>query len=438
MVIIDAQLKRVNANVKAIKEFVIYALFLALLSSAIKALIYDSFYFTLFIGELLLCLVGCLFFVVLYVRQRRNNNVLSNYLVLKSIITLTSISAIFVYALTAFITLKHGPDEFKIAPLLYTNVFILLLSAGAIFATLSNETSLHRPQLLLCKKDYINVIVKNSLYLVLLLGGAILFSLLLNIIFFRLENITFVIVALSTLFANVLIHYIAYSLYEWRRAREIESIENNKNGIVSKTLIIFVAFYAVFALIKDLSHIIFTLLTPNVHSFILLIRDFELLIFVYTTMLMIFVIFSVRKSLNNAYPRTTKFVNIAVTIWSIKLVNNGIMRINHELLNVISNYENTHAIINQTLSSIALVFNLALLISGLLIISKNTFPHLKLWLLLASVQVFNFAFNMSLPLWGDVHPGINLYTNFVLTIFKLLFVFLIIYRYQNAQTKKTS
>lgn len=433
----DEQLKRINANFKAMKGFIIYALFLSFLSITIKLFLYRNFYIILFINEIFFCLVSASLLILLLLRQKRNSAVRNNYLLLKNSIKGTILIAVFVYALSAFLILKYGPAQLVIDPLLYTNVFIILLIGGAIFFIQSNQTSFHNPQLLLNKKDYVKNVLEESVYLILLFVVALIFTQLLNFGFNHLGNISTLNISLIIIVVNILSHFIFYSVYEWRLAREKESITNKTNGIVSKTLIVFVALYAAFALIKDINHIIFTLRTPNVPLFVTIIHKLDLLIFFYTTMLMILVIFSLRKSLNKTYSHTKNLVNGAVTIWLIKLVNNGLVRINHELLNLLTNYQTTHAIINQILSSLTLVFNLALLIFGLLIISKNTFPNLKLWLILAIVQVINFVFNFSLPLWGDINPGIKLYVNLALTILKLLFVGLIINRYQKRSLIKS-
>lgn len=427
----DEQIKRSTSNWKAMKSLLIYAVIISFLSLALKITLYSISYFSLFILELLLILFSGTVLIILGVLQKKNIALENSYLLLKNSIKGMIISSVFVYALTAFFLIKYGPAQFEINPRIYTNVFIILLIGGAIFFIRRNQTTLLPPALLLNKKGYIKRIFENCIYLTLLFIVAIIFTSLFNFSFFHIENINYLNISLLIILVNILCHYFIYSVYEWRLSIEKDSLKNNKNGIVSKTLIVFVTVYAGFALIKDLNHIIFTLRTPNIPTFVNLIYELDLLIFFYTTMLMIFVIFSLRKSLNNTYPTTEKLVNSAVTIWLIKLVNNGVVRINHELLNTISNYQTAHDVINQILTSVALVFNLTLLILGLFIISKNKFPNLKLWLSLAVIQVINFAFNITLPFWGEIQPGIKLYVNFALTILKLVFVILIINRYQN-------
>ena len=246
-----------------------------------------------------------------------------------------------------------------------------------------------------------------------------------------------IITALVFGFFNTLIHYYTYTLYQYLRRKDEALHKDNKTSIVGQTLLLFVALYTVFALIKDFNHLLYVGLSgPSLPLFVIQIKALDLFFFIYATLFITLVIFSLKFSLNKAYPQTKVFVNSAVIIWLIKIVNNILQRINNHLLSTLTISTSNHAAINSVLTIISLVFNISLLLLGLLIIFKNKFPNLKLWLSLAIVQVINFVLNFVFSLIAKEPVTFfnqeitRLSVNFCLTIAKLVFVFLIIIQYQ--------
>lgn len=226
-------------------------------------------------------------------------------------------------------------------------------------------------------------------------------------------------------------HYLFHELFKKRRSRDIVNKENNTTGIVSLTLLVVVAFYAVIISVKEITALL--ILTNRISFIVYKLHSFDLLFFVYATTLMIVLIYSVRESLNKVYPKTKEVVNMAALIWLVKLLNNVALRIVNHLFSV---YGPLSVLISMqgTLSVVALIFNLSLLVCGLIIIFKNKFPYGKLWLGLAVVQVINFAINLLLPFYQSVSAlrVLELLTliNIALLYAKLFFVFLIILAYE--------
>lgn len=229
---------------------------------------------------------------------------------------------------------------------------------------------------------------------------------------------------------NVILHTLFYVLYHRALKVDKKNSEHERFGIVGATVIVLVAVYTFIISVKDINN--FLLLFIPTNSIILTLAHYDVIFFTYASLLMIVLVLSLGYSLNKVYPLTAKIVNIAVTLWLVKIFNNGLIRISDHLISL--NHTNVFIALSRVLNIVALCFNLALLCCGLLIFFKNKFPASKLWLGLVVVQVMNFALNMTLPRFtfpSDLSFNIVLQSvNLFLLYGKLLFVFLILFNYQ--------
>ncbi len=426
---------RVTAHYKIIKHFILYVLIVSLLSAVLKSILNKGISLLLISVELFLFLSASFVLLFSTFRLKKGYSIAHEHIYLKNTVKYVSIPALALYVLVQFLLLKYPAHIFNIDPILYINVLVIMLLVGVLTLIVYYGVSLHHPTLFTARKKYIKFVIKVNSILFLLFSSALIFALLLNFVFNRFGHANNLISTLIILYFNVALHYSMYSIYEWRHQLDEANIIKKETGIVTKTLIVLVAIYSTFAVIKELNTLIYTVQSPNALPIINMIHNLDHFIFFYATTLITLVIFSVQKSLNSAYPRTIKLVNAAVIIWLVKIFVNVLVRVNDSLLFVLTDYSNAHGILTQTFTIISLCFNLTLLLCGLAIIFLNRFPALKLWGGLALVQIINFGFNFSMSLFRDVTKellisNIKLFTNFGLLIFKLFFVFLIIVVYQ--------
>lgn len=413
-----------NLNLSLCQSIIIFSVALALISLVAKLIIFKSFIFFNNSLELLIIVSGVIIYLSdLLLKSRKIS--LSNKQIITIFIPVIFVSSLF-YILSKVYLLKNNvlPSTFSYSK--YLNLMLALFLSGIIVLFLIFKNKV---------KTFSTFKVTISLF------SFFLFLILLTLVFDAVlagpKVKSPIINALVFGFFNTLIHYYTYTLYQYLRRKDEALHKDNKTSIVGQTLLLFVALYTVFALIKDFNHLLYVGLSgPSLPLFVIQIKALDLFFFIYATLFITLVIFSLKFSLNKAYPQTKVFVNSAVIIWLIKIVNNILQRINNHLLSTLTISTSNHAAINSVLTIISLVFNISLLLLGLLIIFKNKFPNLKLWLSLAIVQVINFVLNFVFSLIAKEPVTFfnqeitRLSVNFCLTIAKLVFVFLIIIQYQ--------
>ncbi len=413
-----------NLNLSLCQSIIIFSVALALISLVAKLIIFKSFIFFNNSLELLIIVSGVIIYLSdLLLKSRKIS--LSNKQIITIFIPVIFVSSLF-YILSKVYLLKNNvlPSTFSYSK--YLNLMLALFLSGIIVLFLIFKNKV---------KTFSTFKVTISLF------SFFLFLILLTLVFDAVlagpKVKSPIITALVFGFFNTLIHYYTYTLYQYLRRKDEALHKDNKTSIVGQTLLLFVALYTVFALIKDFNHLLYVGLSgPSLPLFVIQIKALDLFFFIYATLFITLVIFSLKFSLNKAYPQTKVFVNSAVIIWLIKIVNNILQRINNHLLSTLTISTSNHAAINSVLTIISLVFNISLLLLGLLIIFKNKFPNLKLWLSLAIVQVINFVLNFVFSLIAKEPVTFfnqeitRLSVNFCLTIAKLVFVFLIIIQYQ--------
>lgn len=194
--------------------------------------------------------------------------------------------------------------------------------------------------------------------------------------------------------------------------------KKNKLPIVTKPLVALVIIYASIITIQKLLELIFR----NQNS-----DNYQLLVFILTTLLITLIILSLRKSLNLKYANTYKVVNTAVIIWSLKIGFN----ITNQVINLVENIDfNLYQNLSKIIYNGSLILNISLLTCAIIFIIINKLENVRLWLLLAIVQVSNFIYNLVLvPTIFSNEILTNLIVNFILLVLKLLIVVIIVIIY---------
>lgn len=406
------------------QSVLLFSVSLALISFITKLFLYDFFIFLNNALELFIIIAGLTFFLIslfFKMKEKEINN--SN---IKVVFSLLLICATLLYTFSKVYLLKNNLLIDAVSPSSYFNITLALFYSGLIIFFLIYKVDLR-----------IYSHLKSFIFITFFFLLMLLFSFFFDFVLSGPSTIKDFTVTFIFGFFNTILHYGAFSFYLSLRKKDERAKNDSKLGIIPSTLILLVAFYTLFVLIKDFNHIFYVkLLGPFLPSLVLQIEEADLFFFIYATLFITLVIFTIKESLNKTYPTTKKIVNSAVIVWLIKIANNIVQRVNNNLVlkGVLS--AEVHTSINSVLTIISLIFNISLLLCGLIIIFKNKFPKLNLWLGLGIVQVLNFIYNFIASLLAK--GGDNIFTtevtrlsvNFALTIAKLVFVFLILIAYQ--------
>lgn len=205
-----------------------------------------------------------------------------------------------------------------------------------------------------------------------------------------------------------------------------------KEPLVTKCLVFLVIIYAIIITIQKLSEIV-----AIENNFFEYIKKVDLVIFTVTTLLIILIIISLKKSLNKKYPKTKQIIGNAVIIWSCKIVINVI---NVIVTIFLSNNLAVYNGITLGLNVISLIFNITLLFFAVQFIIINKIEWLSLWIGLAIVQIVNFIYNLLVApfivLNNQENISLNLEVNFILMILKLMIIIIIVILYSRSKSKQ--